>query len=160
MSVNRAILIGRLGKDPELTYTQSGTAKCRFSLATSEAYVDNNNVKQEKTEWHNVVVWGKQAESAGKYLAKGREVFIEGKIENRSWDDEKTGQKRYITEIKAQRVVFIGAGGQKRDDGAGGQNQSRGGNDRDADDHGGGGGYDEGAGGSTGGPPADDDIPF
>lgn len=159
MSVNRVHLIGRLGKDPELTYTQSGTAKCRFSLATSEVYFDHNQVKQEKTDWHNVVVWGKQAESAGKYLEKGREVYVEGKIETRSWDDEKTGQKRYITEVKAQRVVFLSGsgGGQKR-----GEGDAKGGKDeRDADDHGGNGGYDEGAGGSAGGPPADDsDIPF
>jgi len=160
MSVNRVHLIGRLGKDPELTYTQNGTAKCRFSLATSEVYFDHNQTKVEKTDWHNIVVWGKQAESAGKYLQKGREVYIEGKIENRSWDDEKTGQKRYITEIKAQRVVFIGGGGQKRDDGDDVQRRNRGGNDRDADDHGGNGGCDEGPGDQAGGPPPDDDIPF
>jgi single-strand DNA-binding protein len=152
MSVNRAILVGRLGKDPEVSYTQSGTAKCRFSLATSEVYYDNNNVKQEKTDWHNVVVWGKQAESAGKYLAKGREVYIEGKIETRSWDDEKSGQKKYITEIKAQRVVFLSGGQQKSGEGEGGGG-------RDEGEAGTGGGTGGGAGGG-GTDPGDDDIPF
>ncbi len=169
MSVNRAILIGRLGKDPEVSYTQSGTAKCRFSLATSEVYYDNNNVKQEKTDWHNIVVWGKQAESAGKYLAKGREVYIEGKIETRSWDDEKSGQKRWITEVKAQRVVFIGGGGQKSggagDDDKGskdsgnrsGSGYQGDGNDNDGAGSEGGGGGNPGGDGGLGG---DDDIPF
>jgi single-strand DNA-binding protein len=157
MSVNKAILIGRLGKDPELSYTQSGTAKCRFSLATSEVYFDHNQQRQEKTDWHNIVVWGKQAESAGKFLAKGREVYIEGKIETRSWDDEKTGQKRYITEVKAQRVVFLGGG---RGEG-GGDGGSKGGNQSGSGYQGDGNGSDgAGSDGGGGGNPGDDDIPF
>lgn len=155
MSVNRAILIGRLGKDPELTYTQSGTARCKFSMATSEVYYDHSNERQEKTEWHNVIVWGKQAESAGKYLEKGREVYVEGKIETRSWEDEKTGQKRWMTEIKAQRVVFLG----------GGKGDSQGGGRKGGES---GGGYDGGRDDDGGYPPStpqgpgpdDDDIPF
>lgn len=161
MSVNKAILVGRLGKDPEVSYTQSGTPRCRFSVATSEVYYDDKKERVEKTEWHNVVVWGKQAESAGKYLSKGREVYIEGKIETRSWDDEKTGQKKYMTEIKAQRVVFIGGGGQ-------GSERNEGGN-RGGGGYQGGGGFGGGAsqggggGGNQGGGydgPGDDDIPF
>jgi len=160
MSVNKAILIGRLGKDPELSYTQSGTARCRFSLATNEVYYDNNNQKQEKTDWHNIVVWGKQAESAGKHLSKGREVYIEGKIETRSWEDQQTGQKKWMTEVKAQRVVFLGGRGDSQGGGGGGYGGGGG--------SGGGGGYDGGRGGDDGYPPStpqgpgpdDDDIPF
>lgn len=155
MSVNKAILVGRLGKDPELSYTQSGTAKCRISVATSEVYYDNNNERKETIEWHNVVVWGKQAESAGKYLAKGREVFIEGKIENRSWDDEKTGQKRYITEVKAQRVVFLGGG--SKDDSGRGRRDDDDGPDRDTrQEQGQGNTQGQGGGGGN----QDDDLPF
>jgi len=113
MSVNLVILVGRLGKDPELTYTQSGTPRCRFSLATSESYTNNAGERQEKTDWHNIICWGKQAEPVSKYLAKGKECYIEGKIENRSWDDPKSGQKKYMTEINAKRVVFLGGGGAK-----------------------------------------------
>jgi len=108
--LNRALLIGRLGKDPELTYTQGGTARCRFSLATSESYKDQAGEWQERTEWHNVVAWGKQAESAGKYLTKGSQACIDGKIQTRSWEDQKTGEKKYMTEINAQRVIFLGGG--------------------------------------------------
>jgi len=160
MSVNKAILVGRLGKDPDLSYTQSGTARCRFSMATSEVYYDNNNERQEKTEWHNVVVWGKQAESAGKYLEKGREVYVEGKIETRNWDDEKTGQKRYMTEVKAQRVVFLGSKSDGHSGGQGGGRRGSGGGGRRRDDGDGGGDYDV-PGQSRGGPSDDDsDIPF
>jgi single-strand DNA-binding protein len=122
-SVNLCVLIGNLGKDPELAYTASGTAKCRFSLATTEKF-DKAGVAQEKTEWHNIVVWGKQAENVAKFLAKGRQVYIEGKIQTRSWDDEKTGQRRYITEINAYKVKFLGgpgvANGTGDDSGSGG----------------------------------------
>ena len=160
MSLNKAIIIGRLGKDPELSYTQSGTARCRLSVATSEVYFDRNNERQEKTDWHNVVVWGKQAESAGKYLEKGREVCVEGKIETRSWEDQNTGQKKWITEIKAMRVIFLGGGnkgGQGRqgsgDQGGGGY--QGGGGPSGGGDQGGGGGGNHGAGDYP-----DDDIPF
>ena len=112
--VNKAILVGNLGRDPEVSYTQSGTARCRFPLATGDSYTNNAGERVDKTEWHNIVVWGKQAETVGKYLAKGRQVFVEGRIQTRSWDDEKTGQKRYMTEINANRVFFRGSNGQER----------------------------------------------
>jgi single-strand DNA-binding protein len=151
--VNKVILVGNLGKDPEVSYTQGGTARCRFPLATSESYTDNSGNRQDKTEWHNIVVWGKQGENVGKFLNKGRQVYVEGKIQTRSWDDEKSGQKRYMTEISAQRVVFLAGG---RGDGPQGGGGGRGG-----EGQGGGGDYDHGSGG--GGPgfgPSDDDIPF
>ena len=108
MSVNKVILLGRLGQDPELKYTPSGAAVCNFSLATSESWSDKNSgQKQEKTEWHKVVVWGKLAELCNQYLAKGRQAFVEGKLQTRSWDDQ-SGQKKYTTEISATTVQFIG----------------------------------------------------
>ena len=147
MSLNKVMLIGNLGKDPELRFTPSGRAVARFSIATSEQWTTPEGQKQERTEWHNVVVWGKQAESCGQYLSKGRQVFIEGSIRSRQYDD-KEGQKRYITEVIAQRVQFLGGG---RGDGAGaGRGGSTGGG-------GGGGGVTE----DTPAPmPEDDDIPF
>ena len=113
MSVNKAILIGNLGKDPEVRFTANGKAVARFSIATSEVWNDAEGNRQERTEWHNIIVWGKQGESCGQYLAKGRQVYIEGSIRNRSYDD-KSGNKRYITEIVAQRVRFLGGGGGTR----------------------------------------------
>lgn len=107
-SVNKVILLGRLGKDPELRYTQNQKAVCTLSVATSEKFGG-----QEKTTWHTCVLWDKQAENASKYLAKGREVFVEGRIDVRSWED-KNGQKRYTTEIIAHNVQYIG-GGQKQE---------------------------------------------
>ena len=105
-SVNKVILIGRLGSNPELAYTPTGQSVARFNLATNEVYYDKNGNKQEKTEWHKIVVWGKQAESCSKYLTSGRLVFIEGKIQTRNYQD-KNNQKRYITEIIAQNVRFL-----------------------------------------------------
>jgi single-strand DNA-binding protein len=108
MSVNKVILLGRLGQDPELKYTPSGAAVCNFSVATSETWTDKNSgQKNEKTEWHRIVVWGKLAELCNQYLSKGRQAFIEGKLQTRSWDD-KDGNKRYTTEISATTVQFIG----------------------------------------------------
>jgi single-strand DNA-binding protein len=147
MSLNKVMLIGNLGKDPELRFTPSGRAVARFSLATSESWTDQQGQKQDRTEWHNVVVWGKQAESCGQYLSKGRQVFIEGSIRSRQYDD-KEGQKRYITEVIAQRVQFLGGGG-RGDGGGGGRGASAGG--------GGGGGGEEMAPAPL---PEDDDIPF
>ena len=112
--VNKAILVGNLGKDPELRYTQSGQAVCSFSIATSERYKDKQGEQQEKTEWHNIVAWGNLAEICGKYLEKGKTVYIEGKITNRSYDD-RDGNKRYITEIVASEMKMIGG----RQDGGG-----------------------------------------
>lgn len=107
MSVNKVILLGRLGQDPELKYTPSGMAVCNFTLATGESWTDKNGQKQEKTEWHRVVVWGKLAELCGQYLAKGRQAFLEGSVQTRSWD-AKDGTKRYTTEINAKTVQFLG----------------------------------------------------
>ncbi len=107
MSVNKVILLGRLGQDPELKYTPGGSPVCNFSLATTESWTDKSGQKQEKTEWHRVVVWGKLAELCNQYLAKGRQCFLEGRLQTRSWDD-KDGNKRYTTEILANTVQFIG----------------------------------------------------
>jgi single-strand DNA-binding protein len=110
-SVNKAILIGNLGKDPELRYTPSGTAVCTFSLATTERWRDReSNEMKEQTNWHNIVLWGKQAETAKEYLQKGSPVYIEGRIQTRSYDD-KDGNKRWITEIVGQRMQFLGRRG-------------------------------------------------
>lgn len=107
MSVNKVILLGRLGQDPELKYTPGGAAVCNFSMATTESWTDKSGQKQEKTEWHRIVVWGKLAELCNQYLAKGRQAFVEGRLQTRSWDD-KDGSKRYTTEIMANTVQFIG----------------------------------------------------
>ncbi|HEX9453111.1 MAG TPA: single-stranded DNA-binding protein [Candidatus Binatia bacterium] len=148
MSVNKVILVGNLGKDPEVRFTNTGSAVANFSIATSEIWNDREGKRQERTEWHNIVVWGKQAEHCGQYLAKGRQVYIEGSIRTRSYDDKTTGAKRYITEIVAQRVQFLGGGGGTRL-----APQAEGGH---ADDMSMG-----GMGGGGGGqPPMDDDIPF
>ena len=136
--VNKVILVGNLGKDPEVRFTPNGRALAKFSVATSERWTDQDGNKQERTEWHNVVVWGKQAETCGQYLSKGRQVFIEGSIRTRQYDD-KDGNKRYITEIVARDVRFLGGGG------------------------GGGRGVTDTTGvppGEDVGPPGDDDIPF
>ena len=110
MSLNKVMLIGNLGKDPELRFTPSGRAVARFPLATSEQWTTPEGQKQDRTEWHNVVVWGKQAESCGQYLSKGRQVFLEGSIRSRQYDD-KEGVKRSITEIVARDVKFLSTQG-------------------------------------------------
>ncbi len=107
MSVNKVILVGRLGQDPELKSTPSGMSVCNFSIATSENWVDRSGQKQERTEWHRIVVWGKLAENCGQYLKKGRQVYVEGYLQTRSWED-KDGQKRYTTEVVARIVQFLG----------------------------------------------------
>jgi single-strand DNA-binding protein len=108
MSVNKAILIGNLGRDPEVRFLPSGQAKATFSVATKETYNDRSGTRQERTEWHNIVVWGKQAELCGQYLKKGRQVYIEGRISNRSYEAKDGSGKRYISEVVAQRVQFLG----------------------------------------------------
>ena len=145
MSVNKAILIGNLGKDPELRYTPGGKAVATFSLATTERWTGQDGQKNESTTWHNIVAWGKQAEVIKEYLAKGRPVYIEGRIVNRSYDD-KDGNKRYVSEIVVQNFQFIGGRG-----GAGG-----GADDRD---------FSQAPSDSTppaqnGGSEGDDDLPF
>jgi single-strand DNA-binding protein len=108
-SVNKVILVGNLGSDPELKYTPSNRPLCNISLATNEVFKDKAGARQERTEWHRVTVWGEQAETCSKYLNKGRSVYVEGRLQTRSWDD-KEGKKRYSTDIVADRVVFLGAG--------------------------------------------------
>ncbi len=102
--------MGNLGQDPELRYTQNQTAVCSLNIATTEFRMGQDGQRQEMTEWHRVVVWGKQAENASKYLAKGRGVFVEGKLQTRSWEDQ-NGQKRFTTEIVANNVQFLPQGG-------------------------------------------------
>lgn len=108
-SLNKAMLIGRLGKDPEVRYTQNNTAVATLSIATSERYKDNNNEWQERTEWHRCVAWARTAEVCEKYLKKGSQVFIEGPIQTRQW--EKDGQKQYTTEIKIQVMQMLDSKG-------------------------------------------------
>lgn len=107
--VNKVIIVGRLGADPEIRYTQGGAAVTNFSLATSETWNDKDGNRQEKTEWHKVVVWGKSAENCAQYLAKGRQAYVEGRLQTRAWDD-KDGNKRYTTEIIANTVQFLDRG--------------------------------------------------
>lgn len=107
MSVNKVILVGNLGQSPELKYTPSGQAVCNLSIATNESWTGKDGQKQEKTEWHRLVLFGKLAELAGQYLQKGRQVYIEGKLQTRSWQD-KDGQTRYTTEIVGQTMQFLG----------------------------------------------------
>ena len=103
---NKVTLVGRLGRDPELKYTQSGTPVANLSLATDESYTDREGNRQQQTEWHKVVVWNKQAENASNYLSKGSLVLVEGKLQTKKWQDQQ-GQNRYATEIRAQNVVFM-----------------------------------------------------
>jgi single-strand DNA-binding protein len=118
-SINKVILIGNLGRDPEVRYTQGGNAVANLNLATNEVWTDKSGQRQERTEWHRVVVWGKQAEIAKEYLAKGRQIYVEGALQTRQWED-KDGQKRYTTEVKCQRFVMLGGRGETRAEAAGG----------------------------------------
>jgi single-strand DNA-binding protein len=111
-SVNKVILIGNLGKDPEVKYTPQGTAVAKITLATNESYKDKGGQWQERTEWHNVVLWQRLAEIAGEYLKKGNKVYIEGRLQTRSWDDKQTGQKKYMTEIVASDMILLGGRGE------------------------------------------------
>ena len=104
--VNRAILIGRLGRDPELKFTPAGKAVTNFTMATSENWKDDSGERQERTEWHRIVIWGKLAEVAAKYLTKGSQIYIEGKMQTREWTD-KDGQKKYTTEIVANNMTML-----------------------------------------------------
>jgi single-strand DNA-binding protein len=152
--INKVILIGNLGNDPEMRHTPSGAGVCEFRLATNEAWTDKQGQRQERTEWHRVVVWGKKAEVCSKYLSKGRQVYVEGRLRTRSWED-KEGNKRYTTEVIANDVQFLGGGreGGGREGGGGGGRGGSGGMDEPPP-----GDYFGGGGGGGGGP--DDDIPF
>ena len=107
MSLNKVMIIGRLGQEPELKYTPSGAPVCNFSMATTESWSDKSGQKQEKTEWHRIVVWGKLAEICNQYLWKGRQAYVEGRLQTRSWEGQ-DGNKRYTTEVNASNVQFIG----------------------------------------------------
>lgn len=125
--INKVIIVGRLGQDPEMKAVGQGSTVTRLNVATSESWNDKNGQKQERTEWHRITVWGKLAELCGKYLAKGRQVYIEGKLQTRSWEDN--GQKKYATDIVASTVQFLGAGtaaGATANDTSAGMNQSSG----------------------------------
>lgn len=111
-SVNKVILVGNLGRDAEMKQTPSGSAVSSFSVATTEKWTGKDGQKQEKTEWHRCVLWGKQAEAVSQYLTKGKQVYLEGRLETRQWD--KDGQKHYSTEIKVDNVVLLGGGGERQ----------------------------------------------
>ena len=109
-SVNKVILVGNLGRDAELRYTPGGAPVSTLNLATTEVWNDKSGQRQEKTEWHRVVLWGKSAESLSEYLVKGKQIYVEGRLQTRQWDD-KDGNKRYTTEIRGDRIVLLGGGG-------------------------------------------------
>lgn len=110
-SLNKVLLIGNLGKDPELSYTASGVAVAKFSVATGERWKDQEGNTQERTEWHNIVAWRKLAEICGQYLKKGSKVYLEGRLQTRSWDDKNTGVKRYATEVIADNLIMLDSKG-------------------------------------------------
>jgi single-strand DNA-binding protein len=165
MSVNKVILVGRLGRDPETRYTGGGQAVANFSIATDETYKDKNGERQKRTEWHKIVVWGKQAEIAQQYLKKGSLIFIEGRIQSREWQD-KEGQKRTSFEIVATNFRMLGGRSDGAAAGAGGGGAHRGGGDFDdqsgpEESYGAGHSGSQGGQGSSSGPEiSDEDIPF
>jgi len=118
-SVNKVILIGNLGKDPELKYTPQGTAVAKFSLATNDRYKDKEGQWQDRTEWHNITAWARTAEIAGEYLKKGGKVYIEGSLRTHSWDDKQSGQKKYMTEVVVNDLVLLSGRGEGAGDSAG-----------------------------------------
>ena len=138
--VNKVILIGNLGRDPEVRSTPSGQPVASFSLATNRRWRDRDGNRQEQTEWHNIVCWGRQAEIAGQYLTKGKQIYVEGRLQTRSWEDRQSGEKRYRTEIVCDNFQMLGSRS-GFDDGPGGP---AGGYGQEAD----------------AGQPDDDDIPF
>jgi single-strand DNA-binding protein len=167
MSVNKVMLVGRLGRDPETRFTGGGQAVANFSVATDETYKDKNGERQKRTEWHKIVVWGKQAEIAQQYLKKGSLIFIEGRIQSREWQD-KEGQKRTSFEIVASNFRMLGGKGDGSGSG-GGASRGGGGGAAHDDFEGGSGGDDFGGGGGGGSHPSggggapeisDEDIPF
>ncbi len=162
--VNKAILVGNLGRDPELRHTQNGQAVVNFTLATSENWTDKNGERVERTEWHRIVVWGKTGEMCAQYLSKGRTVYVEGRIQTREWED-KDGNKRYTTEINAQTVNFIGPRPSGAESGGGDYAASPSGGEQSGSGQSGGGQSGSGQSANSGGPadagpPADEEIPF
>jgi single-strand DNA-binding protein len=118
-TVNKVIIVGNMGRDAEVRYTPGGAAVATLSLATTDVWNDKAGQRQEKTEWHRVVVWGKQAETLAEYLTKGRQIYVEGRLQTRQWDD-KDGNKRYTTEIRSDRIVLLGGRGGGAAEGGGG----------------------------------------
>jgi single-strand DNA-binding protein len=161
--LNRVMLLGNLGADPELRMTNGGQAVLKLRLATSETYLDRNKVRQERTEWHSVVVWGKRAEALAKFLTKGSRLFIEGGLRTSSYDD-KDGNKRYKTEVVAQNIILSGGGGRGGagggGGGGGGHRSSEGPGPGDDAPAGGGGGGGGGYSDADYGGGGDDEIPF
>lgn len=161
-SLNKVMLIGNLGRDAELRYTPGGQAVATINIATTERWNDKQGQPKEQTEWHRVVLWGKIAESLEQYLKKGKQIYIEGKLQTRQWDD-KDGNKRYTTEIRADRITLLGGPGGSSEGGGGG---NRGGGQQNRQQRGGGRqeeNYEDGSAedGANGGDPyADQDIPF
>jgi single-strand DNA-binding protein len=137
--INKVILIGNLGRDPEIRTTPNGQTVAKFSLATTRVWRDRDGNRQERTEWHNIVAWGRQAEVAGQYLTKGRQLYVEGRLQTDSWEDRETGKKMYRTEIVCDNFQMLG----QRGDSAGASRPSPGGEDSTLDSG-----------------PVDDDIPF
>jgi len=157
-SVNKVILIGNLGKDPEVKFTPQGTPVAKFTLATNERFKDKDGNWQDRTEWHNVTAWARTAEIVGEYLKKGSKCYVEGSLRTHSWDDKTSGQKKYMTEIVVNDLVLLGG----RGEGAGADYA---GSSRGASSSSGGNNFDQRTpepepAGASAGPITDDDIPF
>jgi single-strand DNA-binding protein len=152
--VNKVILVGNLGRDPEVRYTPGGQAVANFTIATNDNWTDKSGQKQERTEWHRIVAWGKTAELCGEYLSKGRQVYVEGRLQTREWTN-KEGAKQYTTEVVANQVVFLSGGDRSGQGRGGGRGASAGGGDDLSQPPA---GFDESA--ANGAKPGEDDIPF
>lgn len=152
--LNRVMLIGNLGADPELRYTQGNQPVLSMRLATTESFNNRAGERQERTEWHAITLWGKRAEALSKFLSKGERIFVEGRIQYRQWED-RDGNKRWSTDIVANNVILLGGRG-----GSGGGGRRDGGGDFGGGDFGGGGPPPGGGGGDFGGGDFDDDVPF
>jgi single-strand DNA-binding protein len=160
-SVNKVILIGNLGKDPEVKYTPQGTPVAKFSLATNERFKDKDGNWQDRTEWHNITAWARTAEIVGEYVKKGSKVYIEGSLRTHSWDDKTSGQKKYMTEIVVNDLVLLGG----RGEGGGSSGEFSGGSRGAGASSGGGNNFDQRTpepehAGAASGPITDEDIPF
>lgn len=150
--LNKVLLIGNLGRDPEVRSLPSGQPVANFTLATTRKWKDKNGQKQEQTEWHRIVCFGRQAEVAGQYLTKGKQIYVEGRIQTKSWEDRQSGEKKYSTEIVCDNFQMLGGRGGDFEGGGAQAGSYGGGGSPSYDDQGGGGGF--------GGEPEDDDIPF
>ncbi|MFT3912505.1 MAG: single-stranded DNA-binding protein [Anaeromyxobacteraceae bacterium] len=159
--VNRVILVGNLGKDPEVRYTSGGQAVANLRIATSRSWTDKQSgQRKEETEWHDVEVWGKQAEQCGEYLAKGRQVYVEGRLKTDKWQDKQTNQERYKVKVVAETVRFLGGRGGAGGPGGGGGGGGGGGRSSHDDMGPPPGDMDDGSHGGGGGGSGPDDIPF